>query len=53
VEKYKEISFIVVYIYIYFCSLILVGGLPRLKFLKGENCPKAISILAISRWPFI
>jgi hypothetical protein len=41
VEKYKEICF---------CGLILVGGLPKLKFLKGEKFSKAISNLAISRW---
>jgi hypothetical protein len=33
----------------FFDDLILMGGLPRLKFLKSENFPKAISILAISR----
>jgi hypothetical protein len=37
----------------FFCDLILVGSLPRLKFLKGENFPKAISNLALSRWPSI
>jgi hypothetical protein len=36
-----------------FCSLILMGDLPRLKFLIGEKFSKAISILAISRWPSI
>jgi hypothetical protein len=41
VEKYKEI---------FFCGLILVGGLPKLKFLKGEKFSKAISNLVISRW---
>jgi hypothetical protein len=38
---------------IFFCGLILVGDLPRLKFLKGEKFPKAISNLALSRWPSI
>jgi len=38
---------------IFFCDLILMGGLPRLKFLKSEKFPKAISILAISRRPSI
>jgi len=33
----------------FFDDLILMGGLPRLNFLKSENFPKAISILAISR----
>jgi hypothetical protein len=36
-----------------FGDLILIGGLPRLKFLKSEKFPKAISILPISRRPFI
>jgi hypothetical protein len=36
-----------------FCHLILIGSLPRLKFLIGEKFSKVISILAISRWPFI
>jgi hypothetical protein len=40
-------------LFIFFCSLILVGGLPRLKFVKGEKFPKAISNLALSRWPSI
>jgi hypothetical protein len=44
VEKYKDI---------FFCGLILVGGLPKLKFLKGEKFSKAISNLVISRWPSI
>jgi hypothetical protein len=35
------------------CGLILVGGLPKLKFLKGEKFSKAISNLVISRWPSI
>jgi len=37
----------------FFCGLILVGGLSRLKFLKGEKFPKAISNLDLSRWPSI
>jgi hypothetical protein len=37
----------------FFCGLILMGSLPRLKFLIGEKFSKAISILAISRWPSI
>jgi hypothetical protein len=37
----------------FFCSLILMGSLPRLKFLIGEKFSKAISILTISRWPSI
>ena len=44
VEKYKEI---------FFCGLILVGSLSKLKFLKCEKFSKAISNLAISRWPSI
>ena len=40
-------------IQIFFCGLILVGGLPRLKFLKGEKFPKVISNLDLSRWPSI
>jgi len=40
-------------IQIFFYGLILVGGLPKLKFLKGEKFSKAISNLAISRWPSI
>jgi hypothetical protein len=46
-EREREILFI------FFCSLILVGGLPRLKFVKGEKFPKTISNLALSRWPSI
>jgi hypothetical protein len=34
----------------FFYSLILMDGLPRLKFLIGEKFSKAISILTISRW---
>jgi hypothetical protein len=37
----------------FFRGLILVGGLLRLKFLKGEKISKAISNLATSRWPSI
>jgi len=44
VGKYKEI---------FFFGLILVGSLPKLKFLKGEKFSKAISNLVISRWPSI
>jgi len=33
----------------FFYGLILVGGLPGLKFLKSEKFPKAISNLAFSR----
>jgi hypothetical protein len=33
----------------FFCGLTLVGGLPKLKFLKGEKFSKAISNLALSR----
>jgi hypothetical protein len=44
VEKYKDY---------FFYGLILIGGLPRLKFLKCEKFSKAISNLAISRWPSI
>jgi hypothetical protein len=36
-----------------FCGLILMSGPPRLKVLKSEKFPKAISILAISRRPSI
>jgi hypothetical protein len=37
----------------FFGGLILMGSPPRLKFLKSEKFPKAISILAISRRPSI
>jgi len=37
----------------FFCHLIHMGSLPRLKFLIGEKFSKAISIVALSRWPSI
>jgi len=38
---------------LFFYNLILMDGLPRLKFLISEKFSKAISILTISRWPSI